>query len=282
MATPLVYISYILSALVAFGLYVGLPREGRLPRRGGFILVFALMAGVMVYLFEWLSASTGVQIPFYILTILGLAAAVRVVTHPRPVYSALYFVFVVIATAAMLVMVGAEFLGFALIIVYAGAILVTYVFVIMLSQTSSDGKNKLASVLDYDRSAREPVWATFAGFMLMAVLVGMITGRVDDSNMSGPSRSRAVVMNASSTDGGPGVFWPDFNEAQAAKMARRNTVDLGRLLMTDLAVSVELAAVLLMVAMVGAIAVARRKLPQPDLAGESLPPGEIGRRVRPF
>ena len=254
LTVPLVYISYIVAAMVAFGLYVGLPKEGRLPRQGGFLLAMALAAGVLVYLFSQLPGHGGEQVTFYVLAILGLAAAVRVVTHPKPVYSALYFVFVVIATAAMLVLVGAEFLGFALIIVYAGAILVTYVFVIMLSQQSADSQQKLSSILDYDRSAREPVWATLAGFMLMAVLAGMIIQR----------------------------DWVQFDEENAIASAGRNTIELGRLLMTDLAISVELAAVLLMVAMVGAIAVARRRLPQPDAPGEHLPPGELGRRAKPF
>ena len=59
--------------------------------------------------------------------------AIRVVTHPKPVYSALYFVLTVFASAGLFVLLWAEFMAAALVLIYAGAILVTYVFVIMLA-----------------------------------------------------------------------------------------------------------------------------------------------------
>ncbi|MBX3393941.1 MAG: NADH-quinone oxidoreductase subunit J [Phycisphaerae bacterium] len=257
MSVPLAYISYLVAALVAFGIYVGLPKQGRAPRSGGFILVLAAGAAAMVYLLEALFTALGSdpgQVTFCVLALLGIGSAVRVVTHPKPVYAALYFVAVVITTAAMLILCGAEFLGAALVIVYAGAILVTYVFVIMLSQQSPAMRGRVAAVLDYDRNAREPVWAALCGFMLMAALTGMIAGR----------------------------NWERFDAAAAEATSVRNTIELGRLLMTDFAVSVELAAVLLMVAMVGAIAIARKRLPRPDEPGDHVVPGHAGRTVEPF
>ena len=70
---------------------------------------------------------------FWIFSAIALVGAVRVVTHPRPVYSALYFVLTVFATAGLFVLLWAEFMAAALVLIYAGAILVTYVFVIMLA-----------------------------------------------------------------------------------------------------------------------------------------------------
>ncbi|MBK8271001.1 MAG: NADH-quinone oxidoreductase subunit J [Planctomycetes bacterium] len=253
MSVPLVYISYIVSALFAFGIFVGLPKQGRFPRRGAFIVVMAVASAMLIYLLQLLFGAESRNITFCILAVLGLAAAIRVVTHPLPVYSALYFVFVVLATAAMLIQVGAEFLGAALVIVYAGAILVTYVFVIMLSQQSPEMKGRISAMLDYDRSAREPVWATLACFMLMAVLAGMIVEH--------PWKTVAQPLSA---------------------VATRNTVELGRLLMTDFAVSVELAAVLLMVALVGAVAIARKRLPQAADFSDHKAPGEAGKTVVPY
>lgn len=254
MPTTLVYASYLVSALIAFGVFVGLPKEGRAPRRGGFVLVLAAAAAAFVYLLHQVFGSSAQNVVFYLLAIIGVGSALRVVTHPRPVYSALYFVLVVLATAALLIQVGAEFLAFALVIVYAGAILVTYVFVIMLSQQSPEARGRISAVLDYDRSAREPVWAALAGFMLMATLAGMIVEHP----------------------------WQRFDIATAEAMSHRNTIELGRMLMTDFAISVELAAVLLMVALVGAVGIARKRLPRsPDVGGEP-PPGELGRTVKPF
>lgn len=259
MSVPLVYITYLVSALFAFGIYVGLPKQGRDPKRGAFIVVMALASAMLIYLLQLMFGAESRNFTFCILAVMGLAAAVRVVTHSRPVYSALYFVFVVLTTAAMLIQVGAEFLGAALVIVYAGAILVTYVFVIMLSQQSPEMKGRISTMLDYDRSAREPVWATLACFMLMAVLAGMII----ENHWDPDKIARAIKPPASAT-------------------TTKNTVELGKLLMTDFAVSVELAAVLLMVALVGAIAIARKRLPQAADFSDRKAPGEAGKTVVPY
>ena len=98
---------------------------------------------------------------------IALAGAVRMVTHPRPVFAALYFILVVIATAAMFLILGAEFMAFALIIVYAGAILITYMFVLMLAQQSPVDNEGGAW---YDRVPREAGSAVLVGFIMLATL----------------------------------------------------------------------------------------------------------------
>ncbi|MGA1223033.1 MAG: NADH-quinone oxidoreductase subunit J [Phycisphaerales bacterium] len=98
---------------------------------------------------------------------LAVVGAVRMVTHPRPVFAALYFILVVIATAGMFLLLGAEFMAFALVIVYAGAILITYMFVLMLAQQSpADGGGDAW----YDRMPREPLSAIVIGFVILTVL----------------------------------------------------------------------------------------------------------------
>ena len=79
----------------------------------------------------------------------------------------LYFVLVVIATAGLFLLLGAEFMAFSLIIVYAGAILITYMFVLMLAQQSP-----VAGVGDawYDRLPREALSAIVVGFVILATL----------------------------------------------------------------------------------------------------------------
>ncbi len=109
-------------------------------------------------------------------------------------------------------------------------------------------------MLDFDRSAREPFWAVLAGFLLMATIAAMIVKR----------------------------DWQTPAATAEAPMVKENTLWLGRFLMTDYAVSVELAAVLLMVAMIGAIAIARKRIPHADDGVERPAPGEIGRNVEPF
>src|SRR5690606_11925251 len=91
----------------------------------------------------------------------------RVITHPRPVYAALFFILSILASAGLYLLLSAEFMTFALIIVYAGAILITYLFVIMLA-TEAPQAERLEALASYDRYSREPVWATIFGFLLLA------------------------------------------------------------------------------------------------------------------
>lgn len=246
------YLTYALTAIGAIGLYLAMPRIGA-SRRAPAILLGAISIGGLLALLRFgFGERASTNIYFYILAFLTIAGAVRVVTHPRPVYAALFFVMVVLASAGLAFMAGAEFLGAALVIVYAGAILVTYVFVIMLAQQSSE--DDINAPIHYDAESREPATAVMAGFVLVATLAGLIVGR----------------------------NWPAAANPGAAEAS--NTIAIGRELMTRYAVSVEVAGVLLMVAMIGALAIARKHVPADEFAPRSdlPPPGEIGRRVKPF
>lgn len=257
MEHALVYGAYAVAGLVGLAVYAAMPKEGRPVRRGLALLLLASALGGLLMLLGHLLGEAGGRLYFYVLSVLAVLGGIRVITHPRPVYSALYFVIVVLSTAALMVVVGAEFLAAALVIVYAGAILVTYVFVIMLAQQSPRvrGGRSLGET-NYDRSAREPAAAVLAGFMLMATVAGEIVREA-------PAVEIAAVVTATNA-------------------AEGNTLSLGRVLLTDFAVSVELAGVLLMVAMMGAIAIARRRIPQVNEAADVPPPGEIGKRAEPF
>ena len=120
MEQSLVYLAYAVAAFGAIAIYVSLPKEGREPHGGLVVMVLALALGSLLLLLGSLLGETGRRIYFYILAILAVGGAVRVVTHPRPVYAALFFVLVVLSTAGLMVLVGAEFLAAALVIVYAG------------------------------------------------------------------------------------------------------------------------------------------------------------------
>jgi len=248
----LVYGTYVAAAIGALAVFLALPREKR-PVRGAAWILAAAAIGALVWVLQAV-ASESTTVAFYVLSAITVGAAGRVVTHAKPVYSALYFVLVVIGTAGLAVIAGAEFLAAGLIIVYAGAILVTYVFVIMLAQQPGnvDG-SRYGGALNYDTVAREPVAAVLAGFVLTATLAGVIVGR--------PLK------------GVDGPIAPD----------PENTLAIGRLMLSEYSVSVELAGVLLMVAMVGAIALSRRKVASEvdgDVDAAAL--GESGRKAKPF
>lgn len=114
---------------------------------------------------------------FYIFSVIAIASAVRMITHRRPVYAALYFVMVVLSSAALFLLLEAEFMAFAMIIVYAGAILITYLFVLMLAhQAPQPGEEE--SQPDYDVLPREPAAAVAVGFIMLALLTDTIFGGV--------------------------------------------------------------------------------------------------------
>lgn len=215
--------------LGACGLFLALP-GGRANRARFGLLGLAAAGGLLVaWLVRWLAPAENAAFAAGG-GLVALLAAVRVITHQKPVYSALYFVLLIVAVAALLLQMEAEFLAAALVIVYAGAILVTYIFVIMLAQQSR--------AAPYDLRSREPFWGCLAGFVLLAVVGGKLFG----ASAGEPVPARA-----------PGTI-----EA------------VGTPLLTHYVVAIQIVGVVLLAAMVGAIAIARRRATVSDASeGES-------------
>jgi NADH-quinone oxidoreductase subunit J len=214
-----------LLTLGGIGLYLAMP-GGRVHLARAALILLAGAAAALVALVLPLAGEHGRQVWFALLALVGLVGAVRVITHRRPVYSALYFILVVIAVAGMLILMQAEFLAVALLIIYAGAILVTYVFVIMLAQQAG-------GPAPYDQRAHGPLAGVVTGFILLAAL----TWRLAQSGSAVTLMPEAHVQRAF---GG--------------------VASVGTHLLTQYVVGIELAGVLLLAAMVGAIAIARRRV----------------------
>ncbi len=217
-----------LLVLGALGLFLALP-GGRAHLARFAPVPLAGAGGVLAAVVLRAALSEPQRAWFAGLALVALAAAVRVVTHRRPVYSALYFVLLILAVTGLLVLLEAKFLAAALVIVYAGAILVTYVFVIMLAQQ--------ATAASYDVRAREPFWGCLAGFLLLAI-VGM-----------------QLLSGGAATAAGPAAVG--------------TVAEVGTRLLTHYAVAVQVGGLLLLAAMVGAIAIARRKPAADGDGGES-------------
>lgn len=216
----------------AVGVFVALPRGRASLHRAPLIILAAAAVGLVTFLLRQryiaFSSLQPVDGWFVALTLVALTGGVRVITHPRPVYSALYFIMVIIAVAGLLLLMQAEFLAMALVMIYAGAILVTYVFVIMLAQQSGEA--------DYDRQSREPLLAVVVGFVLLGVI---------GAQLFNPAVVEMSIEAAASI--------PD----SATSVGDISTV--GTTLLTQYAVGVEVVGVLLLAAMIGAIAIARRR-----------------------
>ena len=141
----------------------------------------------------------------------------------------------------MLLTLGAQFLGVATIVVYAGAILVMFLFVLMLAQPSG--------MAPYDRVTNEPMLAASAGAVLLGLLsmsIGRLSAIDPPSCCRTPSRAQAI---AGDTPTPPAPATP----ADGDEVARLGAELFGRHLF-----SVEVAGILLLVALVGAIAVVSR------------------------
>ncbi len=221
----------IILALGAVGLFLALPGGQARAVRAGQIGLAASGVGLLAATLGWLFPWPGANF-FAGCALVALFAAVRVITHPRPVYSALYFVLLILAAAALLVQMQAEFLAAALVIVYAGAILVTYVFVIMLAQQ--------ARPLVHDIRSHEPLLGCLAGFLLLwSIAVRLFAAPV-------PPAVPAADLPAAGT-----------------------VAAVGTSLLTTYVIAMQLAGLLLLAALVGAIAIARRRpLRDPLLEGE--------------
>lgn len=169
---------YLGLAVGGVGVLMALPRPRVSPQVVGALVAAAGFGAI----FLGLALSAGESRPnvfFYLFSLIALGSGLRVITHPRPVYAALYFIMTILASSALYLLLGAEFMAFALIIIYAGAILITYLFVIMLASQapSEDDPEGLAA---YDTYSREPGISTAIGFVLLALLTGMMAGGVGE------------------------------------------------------------------------------------------------------
>jgi len=250
------YILYLIFALGGAGLYLLMPKAEQRQTAAGAVLGILSVIALLVVL------ATQVVVPdsqwgyFVVFATIAILAATRVITHPKPVYSALYFVLVVVAVAALLILQQAEFLAIALIIIYAGAILITYLFVIMLA-------NQGGSPV-YDRRSREPFLAVLAGFVLMAAIAG------------NSERSPAAPTGPGGPTAAAEATLPD------QLVLEGNTSGVGAVVMTNHVVALEIAGLLLLISMIGAIAMSRKKLPTEGFIAPRKPLGQIGKEVGPY
>jgi NADH-quinone oxidoreductase subunit J len=146
----------------AAAIYLLLPRPRAYPviwgaALGALALVLAgtFLIGVPFF--------TPESILFSLFSSVAIISGVLLVTQHNPARAALAFTLVVLCTCGLFLLLAAPFLMAATIIVYAGAIIVTFLFVIMLAAQSG--------LSDADDRSREPLLATLAGFLLLGTLL---------------------------------------------------------------------------------------------------------------
>lgn len=168
-------------------------------------------------------------IMFYILAAVILFGAVKTVTAKNPVHASLYLVLTFCMSAMMWMLMQAEFLGITLVVVYVGAVMVLFLFVVMMLNIDIEEMRA-----GFWRNA--PV--AFTVGILMAVVLLMVL-LAPDTNLSA------------------------FGEMKDVPADYSNVRDLGSQIYTTYLLPFELAAVLLVLGMVAAIALVHRKTVNP-------------------
>jgi NADH-quinone oxidoreductase subunit J len=178
------------------------------------------------------------QIIFFILAGVAITAAIVVVNTKSPVSSALFLILTMCALAGLFVLLGAVFLGALQVIVYAGAIMVIFLFVIMLLNLRRD---------DYGHDPRRI--QKYLGFILVAVILVqgiLISTWAMKDFAAGPktiSQSEIPITPADSI-----AQTIDYSSAQW----------VARVLFTKYAYPFEVTSILLLAAIIGAVVIARR------------------------
>jgi NADH:ubiquinone oxidoreductase subunit 6 (subunit J) len=139
-----------------------------LPRPRSFPAAWGALAGVVALaLAGWFVVGVaGFSVEaflFYVFSGLAVVFGALLVTQRNPARAALSFAVVVLATCGLFLLLAAPFLMAATIIIYAGAIIVTFLFVLMLAQQEGPS--------DADARSREPLLAVAVGFLLLAALL---------------------------------------------------------------------------------------------------------------
>ncbi len=166
-----------------------------------------------------------IEIVFYLFSLVLVASALSVVTVGNPVHAVLFLVLAFFSAACLWILLHAEFLAIVLVLVYVGAVMVLFLFVVMM--------------LDVNVS---PGSEGFTRYLPAGVLVAL---------------AMAIQMFL--------VIWTRGMEAvplpEPKEQGYSHTRELGELLYTDYLYAFEIAAVLLLVAIIAAIALTHRKRP---------------------
>jgi NADH-quinone oxidoreductase subunit J len=159
-------------------------------------------------------------IVFFALALIAVLGALSLILQRHPIHSALSLIVVMVALAGLYLLMGAEFVAAVQIIVYGGAIMVLFVFVIMLLNAGVEERTSFSSL------------AKFAGLPLAVALMGCLAAAVASSNEQ--------VQNATQS----GITAP--------------TKALSAQLFQEFVYPFELTSFLILVAIVGAIVLAQR------------------------
>jgi NADH:ubiquinone oxidoreductase subunit 6 (subunit J) len=167
--------SAVFAVLGGAGVYLLLPRpRGRSVVAGGVLALLALLAlGVLLSPVP-LTVETFL---FYVFAAVAVISGCLLITQRNPARAALSFALVVLSSCGLFLLQAAPFLMAATVIIYAGAIIVTFLFVLMLAQQEGPS--------DADARSHEPVWSVFAGAALLGTLLYLLAETYSPAALDG-------------------------------------------------------------------------------------------------
>lgn len=165
------------------------------------------------------------QIVFYVFSAVMLLSAVMVISAKNPVHSVLFLIFAFFNSAGLFVLLGAEFIAMLMVIVYVGAVAVLFLFVVMMLN------------IDFVK-----LRSGFIKFLPLGILLTVVL------------LAELVMVIQASTTGGLHLASPDFPISEAVS----NTRAIGAILYTDYVYAFQVAGIILLVAMIGAITLTLR------------------------
>jgi NADH-quinone oxidoreductase subunit J len=180
---------------------------------------------------------------FVFFAVVAVVSAILCVTQRNPVAAIMWLIVTMLSLAGIFVLLGAEFAGAMQVLVYAGAILVLFMFFVMLLQLrhhESDIRGKLGWVL--------ALGVAGALLMQLAALKGYTPGRVAEEVSRVPAMAN------------PALILPQAAEVARSAAARGSVGAVAEPMFTRWLVPFELTSVLLLAAIVGAVVLAKRRL----------------------
>jgi NADH-quinone oxidoreductase subunit J len=216
---------FLLAALIgAVAVWLLLPRSNRRARGAGMILgmvCLGVFAALLPGLGQWVYQSL-----FWILAAVTVVSAAAAVTLRNPVYCAIWFGSSLLGASGLFLFQGAQFLAVATVVVYAGAILVTFLFLLMLAQPSGRAR--------YDRTSWEALLSTACGAFFVGVL------------------SMASTSAVAARGHAPAQHEVPESERQQVVLYEKHMQEIGSALFGRYLAAVEVAGTLLLAALVGA------------------------------
>jgi NADH-quinone oxidoreductase subunit J len=173
-----------------------------------------------------MDARTGL---FYVFALVLLFAAFKVITARNPVHAALYLVLAFFQAAAVWILLKAEFLAITLVLVYVGAVMVLFLFVVMMLDVNMDG-------------VRKNFWKHFPLAATVGTLIALEMAAVLIGGFRPSQEPKATLAVA----------------GQAVEQFS-NTKELGKVLYSEYLYPLQIAAVILLVAIIAAIALTLRE-----------------------